>query len=310
MGEANALDRFLIQFRPFLKAPGFPSALCDKVLENIHAQMLSYLSHWNDDTFRGGLALVGTEEGIFYKPQTPINPFVVVTVRNSMIENLHSLDHPKYGVTTRLFDESMPYITQNAIGFFRDVDMPALAKEIGRPEQDYYGGVAKQHPMAWKALCELGGTDDLEVTFDKVPGTKLGIQYLSENAENMLVQDTPIDGKLKRSIVDGVSPVIEDELLKRLQAAVNDELDYLIFDCFKMVSRNFWKLLHVMEYLLSNDKPFITSNYYIENGFAQRRKQLLRPAHGIEQAIENTKTIAGTRGKHREALKLAKAQIG
>jgi hypothetical protein len=308
MGEANAVDQFLKHLRQLLKKLGFPNALCDKILANIHAQMLSYLSHWNDDVFRAGLTLIGTEEAAFYKPQTPINPFVVVTVRNSMIENLHSLDYEKYGVKTRLFDESMPYITQIAIGAFRNADMSALSKEVGSPEQDYYGDVAQQHPMAWKALCELGSTDDLTVNYEIVTDPKLDIQYLSANT-NVLEQDTPIDSQLKHSVVDGVSPVIEDEMLTRLLATAKSELHYMIFDCFKMVSRNFWKLLHVMEYLLSNDKAFITTNYYFENGFAQRRERLLRPAHGIKQAVENMKAIAGTRGKHREALKAAKAQM-
>jgi hypothetical protein len=56
-------------------------------------------------------------------------------------------------------------------------------------------------------------------------------------------------------------------------------MDYPFAESFKAITRSFEKLLHIMEYVLVNDGPFVTCNYYITNGYTTKRSSLLRAAH-------------------------------
>ena len=70
-----------------------------------------------------------------------------------------------------------------------------------------------------------------------------------------------------------------------------------------MLSRNFEKVLHVLQIALENKKIFLTSNYYISNGYIEKRKIILRAAHNEKDVISNVKQWESAPPKLKEKLK-------
>lgn len=78
------------------------------------------------------------------------------------------------------------------------------------------------------------------------------------------------------------------EILRRISL----ELQPVYYtDSFKMLSRNIDKLLKIIESVIRKECIFMTSNFYISNGYFSKRNNLLRPAHYDEDAEEKLKTI-------------------
>ena len=69
-----------------------------------------------------------------------------------------------------------------------------------------------------------------------------------------------------------------------------------------MLTRNLDKLLRVFEILLEKDKIIVTANYFISNGYVEKRKRILRAAHDEKDMLYNMQCIRGTAAKHREML--------
>jgi len=79
-----------------------------------------------------------------------------------------------------------------------------------------------------------------------------------------------------------------------------------VTDSFKALTRNIEKLLLVMEYLLQHDVPFVTSNYFITNGYIERRAKLLKAASDATTGIhKNWLNPAGLCLNHKAVLQAA-----
>jgi len=77
-------------------------------------------------------------------------------------------------------------------------------------------------------------------------------------------------------------------------------------DCFKYLTRNYEKLLNVIQYLIENKSSFCTFNYYISNGYITKRNNMLRASHHPKEIIPKfTKNNAVT-SKHKRCLDLWK----
>ena len=82
----------------------------------------------------------------------------------------------------------------------------------------------------------------------------------------------------------------------------------LPLDCFKMLSRNMKKLLLVMEILMQNQCRFVTANYYIENGYYEKRIPTLRAASsasGLDDMKKHYNNFTGVLPRHEKFLQLA-----
>ena len=300
MIEVSVIDTYLQEkLKSLLVSYSVAPNFIEEVLASVGSQIASYLSHWDDVRFRNGLAIIGFEEGMFYKPYTEINPFIVVTVRNSLIERLNSCEHGSTGLSKPLTDENVKAITKQAIVYFKDIDFLALNEETKHLGQDFYGSIIEKYPIAWTALCELGNSDEQCITYEKAQGERLRPKYLSHPAGTA----SGSNEKLTKVVLDGISPIIDERLRTHLSNIYLEKLDIVYFDCFKMLSRNIDKLLKVMEFVLSNGKPFVTCNYYISNGRVLRRKSLQRPARDEIDMNKKLDVLNGTNGDHREALK-------
>ena len=84
------LDTILIPQLEHLGVQSFPGAI-EGVVTDIRLRLQSVLSRWHDLRTRNTLLLLGREEGAFYEPRSAsleIRAFVVVTIRNSLLEDL------------------------------------------------------------------------------------------------------------------------------------------------------------------------------------------------------------------------------
>jgi hypothetical protein len=84
------LDTILTPQLEHMGVQSFPGAI-EAVVTDIRRRLQSVLSRWHDMPTRKTLLLLGREEGAFYEPRSAslqIRAFVVVTVRNSLLEDL------------------------------------------------------------------------------------------------------------------------------------------------------------------------------------------------------------------------------
>lgn len=86
------------------------------------------------------------------------------------------------------------------------------------------------------------------------------------------------------------------------------ELSYLYFDSFKMLTRNIEKLLFVINFVLANEGVFATANYFISNGYIERRVEYLRPTSSDADTFSlarKRELLAGDIGKaHKNLLQI------
>lgn len=270
-----------------------------EISSNIRIQMISLLAHWDDEQFKNGVLVTGMEEGTFYEPLTEVNPFVVATIRNSLLETYHCRNSLDLAVPNGLPDHSIQNITRKAIEFFAEYDLSKVANETrGDEYKDVYGEAAEMYPIAWTAMRHLGSCTG---TMTEYPSTALSVQEASNKSG--LLGITNAEPKEDIVVLDGYSDIIDPALQDNLDLLKVGRLDAFFAENFKMVSRNFGKLLRVIDAVLVADRPFVTFNYYISNGYVEKRAHLLRATHGIKGRRDRNEIIAGSRGKLREALK-------
>ena len=81
-----------------------------------------------------------------------------------------------------------------------------------------------------------------------------------------------------------------------------DSNGVLIVDSFKSVTRNVVKLMGILEFLLTRNLLFVSTNYYLENGHVERRMKLLRAGHSTSDMKRNIANTAGLAYRHKLIL--------
>ena len=76
----------------------------------------------------------------------------------------------------------------------------------------------------------------------------------------------------------------------------------LMLESLKSATRNFEKLLDILEFLLTHDLKFASTNFYIENGHVERRIKPLRAGHTSKETQKNLSQTAGLGYRHAAAL--------
>lgn len=271
---ANTLEKFTITNNVIQE-------IKDSVRENIY----SIIFHWNNIEFRKALLITGMEEAEFYEPEAPIDIkcFVVIAVRNSYLEQIFSDDCTKIGMDKPVDEEKVLLVTKGAIEYFKNVDFSDLAKKIQLAEEnDKFLKIAKQYPMAWNALVQLGKCNSKKQIYDKVKiEKKITLDEYNSKEEN-------VGNKLKE-IESGITKELSQDLIQILKNIIKDKEGILYVDCFKMLTRNFEKLAKVIEIILENEAYFLTSNYMIGNTYVAKRKKIYRAAHTTKEAYEKVK---------------------
>ena len=69
-----------------------------------------------------------------------------------------------------------------------------------------------------------------------------------------------------------------------------------------MCTRNFEKLLKVLEFVLTHDAFFLTNNYFLSNTYVSRRKNLLKASHTKEEAFKKVSSLYEVSNKYKDLL--------
>lgn len=289
-----------------LKKDRIKDEFIETAVSYVKEQMYSLLKNWNDIAFRQGILITGAEEGYFYEPKAKIDVrcFVVATIRNSLLETAASEEYKKAGLKQPVSEEQIRTLTQEAVTYFKGVQFETIAAEIKEAwKNDFYGEIVADYPVAWRALQELGLCLGGSVHYEKVP---YKTPFVLEELEGIEIKEHIKYGKV---VLSGIDESFDKRLLQILKRIEKDELNYFYVDSFKMLTRNIKKLLKVMEFLLTHEKCFATSNFYIENGYIEKRTTLRRAAHTEQQAFANLCNRSGTWKKHKIILKAMENQM-
>ena len=291
-----------------LEAFGTDAAFLDRIIGTIREQMLSAIYHWNDEAFRRALLIIGSEEGVFYKPHADddLRNLVVVTIRNSEIECLQSENFPVAGLSCRLGDADVKAITSAAIEFFSKVDFSGTQQEMEPPINDKYLDLSRKHPISWGALTAISDTKKQIIDYDSVASrAKPSLAGLPVVLATKRIGHRSDAMQIAAAIVgDGFSFSVDPQLKSMLEYCIENEQPFLV-DSFKGLSRNIEKLLMITEHLLGHDTCFVTSNYFLANGHTERRMKLLRAGRSFDDGFRNWKQTAGLGPWHKAVLSAA-----
>ena len=286
---------------PRLRGYGVTEQFLLYTVSTIHTQMTSLLRHWNDRAFRNTVLLLGMEEGSFYEPPAKIEVrcFVVVAIRNSPIETIQSDTFPEAGLSQILNSKDVKEITSEAIQYFSKQDFADLCSQAKlSTKRDLYLELAEEHPVAWASLQCLAGVRGKTADY---PPVQVKVPYHLDGIDDG-TEGTAESGKLVVGVYDGYSPEIEPPLMEYLKMLSADSNGVLIVDSFKSVTRNVTKLMGILEFLLTRNLLFVSTNYYLENGHVERRMKLLRAGHSTRDMKRNMADTTGLAYKHRLLL--------
>lgn len=276
-----------------------------QIKDNVEEQMNSLILHWGDVEFRKAILIVGMEEAEFYVPEADIDVkcFVVVTIRNSYIEQIFCDSCQIMELDKPINEALVKTITQEAIEYFKNVDFYQLSKDTkNKTVNDKYGNIVKKYPMAWKALIELGKCVGNKRIYEKIEvQNKITIDELKETNNNSEPQI-----EILQEVESGINDGFSQELLKIIKNIIEYKGRVFYVDCFKMATRNFEKLLKIIEILLENEVCFLTSNYLLTSTYIGKRSQIYRAAHNekeMAKKLENQEMLYGISKLHRTILK-------
>lgn len=268
----------------------------EKIVADIKDRMCSLLARWDDKDFRRTVLFVTDEEALFYEPNASIDVkrFVVATVRNSMLEIAASVNCSQFKMQEPLSNEAIIGITSNAILYFKQCDFDTLKYEATRMKYtDIYGEAIHKYPLAWEILKKAALMKNEELIFEETPKN-----------DSLNIDDEFDKSECKIVVCDGYSLEFDDYLKEELGNVVTGTGNVFYVDCFKMLSRNFEKILHVLQIIFDYDRVFVTCNYYISNGVIEKRKKILRAAHNGEEGIfHNIRNRKGAPAQLRKVLK-------
>lgn len=293
-----------VELPQFLKRFNIPESGIENIKEDIFQRICSLLQLWNDEKKRRSLLTLGLEEAIYYEPldaPIEIKAFVVMTIRNSEIENLMSTNTAAaiYGFSEPpIPDEYVKDLTWEAIEYFRYSNFEKLSDSI----KQYYTGeniylpLFDNYPIASKCLEELGAWANKGKTFLKLPKI--------DNPDELLLHVETSNAPIKNGVwlQSGIDKTFNPELLKAIKAITTQESKVLYIDSFKAFTRNVEKLLIIIEYILQNDGIFATTNFYLTNGYVSKRKKLQRPMHNSEDSLINLQNIDGLSKTHLKVI--------
>ncbi len=277
-----------------------------KMKENIQSQIYSLIYHWNEEEFRKAILVTGMEEGFFYEPEADIDikNFVVIAIRNSYLEDIFSDECQSMGLDKPMEENLVKVITREAIEYFKDVNFIEIAENLSKQKiEDIYGDIIQQFPLAWEALIQLGKCNSKKVIYKtKEIKEKIMTKKLDKMYENMKIVDVK---KNLEETQSGIHKELSQELISLLRDLSKEEGNIFYADCFKMITRNFEKLLFIMEILLENKNGILTSNYLITDSYIGKRANILRAAHTNREANEKIKGadfLSGLSKTHRNIL--------
>jgi len=257
----------------------------EHIVNDIKNRMCSLLSRWQQEDFRKTVLFVTDEEALFYEPivSDDVRRFVVATIRNSMLEVAASVNYNQFKMREPLSDEKIKSITSTAIRYFKQCKFEILQNEAKSLEYvDVYGEAIQKYPLAWTVLKKAALANDMVEVFEKLHEVNFEdvVKVFSEN-------------KCKTVVCDGYCLEFDDYLKEEIGNVISGRVDIFYVDCFKGLSRNFEKVLHVLQIILQSGKAFVTCNYYISDGRIEKRRKILRAFHCQKDMFDNVRNLKG-----------------
>lgn len=257
----------------------------EQIVNDLQNRMCSLLSRWDQEDFRRAVLFVTDEEALFYEPiaADDVRRFVVAAIRNSMLEMAASVNCNQFKMQEPLSDEKIKSITADAIYYFKQCNFETLQNEAENLEYaDVYGEAIQKYPLAWAVLKRAALSADTVDVFNKLQEGKC------ESGEEAF-----FESKCRKVICDGYSLEFDDVLKEELSNVISGRTDIFYVDCFKGLSRNFEKILHVLQIILQSGKAFVTCNYYISDGRIEKRRRILRAFHSQKDMFDNVRNLKG-----------------
>lgn len=281
---------------PELEKIGVNEDFIARIFMAVGRQMRSAAAHRTDGRFFRALKVLVSEEAPFYLPADApeeVKAFVVLTLRNSPFESLQSDLFAETGMKRQLLTPDIIKITSGAVRYFTEEGLPEGTAIVG---EDIYGELAKKYPTAWNALEAVGSMQGNSCAFAAAER-----EDAAAFCEKILRCERAAEESRMNVIEDGFSNRITPVAARQLSIAAEYGGPFYV-DCFKMVSRNPEVVLTFLEFLLIKGCAFVTSNYYITNGYAEKRKRIIKAAHNESELRAHLANVSGISRAHREVL--------
>lgn len=276
-----------------LKQYGLRYRFIKQIKEDIFDRICSLTIRYKSDELYEILRFTVMEEAQFYRPKADleIRVLTVAAIRNSKLEIAASVSCGEFKMPKPLPDEYIKNITQEAIGYFGQFTMDEIGEECRHQNfTDVFGQGAEKYPLAAEILKRVALMPGTAATVPKKQIVQKPSDFDRFNQED------------KIAICDGYTVAFDTQLAETLGLILSGKSEYFYVDSFKMLSRNFEKILHVLEILLEHDKVFFTPNYYISNGYLEKRATIIRAAHSRRDIYENSIHVDDAPPKIRELL--------
>jgi hypothetical protein len=255
--------------------------------------------------------LLGREEGAFYEPRSAtleIRAFVVVTIRNSLLEDLGipgasliPADIPESEKPMQEVD--VRPITEAAIKYWQAIDVQSLRVLPPAAEDDPFGRLPKDAPHAWYVLSSLANARERTVTFApcKAPRPSLPKATVEHDREEHTV------------VLSGITPEFDTLMVSSLRAIRNGRLKYLYSDSWKWLTRHPGKLYRTLDFALAHGGTVVTQNYLLTATTACRRRVFVRPAHTMDEfyaKFHDARLLDGLELAHQGVLAYLSEELG
>ena len=274
------LNTLLSQQLQHMGVQSFSGAV-EAVVTDIRLQLQSVLSRWQDMPTRKTLLLLGREEGAFYEPESAsleVRAFIVVTVRNSLLEDLGILgvslipaDIPESEKPMREAD--VRPITEAAIRYWQTIDVQGLQVAPPAAADDPFGHLRKDAPHAWHVLSSLANAREQTVTFE--PGRAPRPSLPKATVEH--------DPEARAVVLSGITPEFDTLMVSSLRAIRNGRLRYLYSNSWKWLTRHPGKLYRALDFALAHGRSVVTQNYLLTATMACARRGSVRPARTMDE---------------------------
>ena len=254
-----------------------------------------------DSDSREILAAPSFEESITHEPEegSPwMKAITTLVIRNSQLEELHANGLVDAG--------GIAAITTYGLGPLSH--LIAARRRHPRPDShrdDPFAGMAGVHPRAWACLDALrtslnsgGGRVGYRLPEAPLPELPDAIEVTEAQAADHF--KTPSDA-FTRVVFSGIDPRFDQNAVRWLKAAQNEDGLVLGLSSLGRISRNSHKLFRVLEFLLAHQAKILTTNYLLTGKEVWvRRHDLVKP--DSEHPMNGFRDLSGVSGSHRKTV--------
>jgi hypothetical protein len=223
---------------------------------------------------------------------------VAVTVRNSLLEEVHADDVVQSGGLT--------VITEMAAQSLALLMLASGKTSNTAPAGSPFSDLDARYPRAWAAMQALadgfttvaGGRTTSRSVTDPIP------EFPSDNE----VEERPVSTTNNDVVIESaLAETFNEYLVNQLREVIESGSVFFV-PSLSRISRNSAKLLRVVELLLAHQIPILTTNYLIRSGDVWiRQGGLIAP--DIDDIRGSLQDESGLAGRHRKITQGVRASL-